>query len=399
MKVKKNTRYIIKKILIGVGIALILANLRKCNVYADSINAGSSNIQHNYCLCHGSSCNHSYEVVHCSSSELDRPRVTSFELGIKSTLVGADIFTFYDQQPQTEGYYFDGISFGFENLSNGDMLFLNIYNPRSPTSTLFNKFGISNSGYSFLYKDPITDYGNWSRSTYNNIYITEDYSRALDLYNSNIVSISSSYKYMSHVDNYYFVVFEPNDANYNFTSWISYIGSPWVMNQLNGDSYYSSFESNLYIIELDSSYSPTAVGIDIQLEDESNNLSINPQDYWLQGFASGGDSFLDDSCSDGGLCSENIESYIDFFKIPFDFINSLSRDKCQKILIPIPFVNGNIEINCLSSIFENVLGSNFYNIIFYLITGLYAYRITIMNIDTITDILNPTDDKLEVIDL
>lgn len=88
-----------------------------------------------------------------------------------------------------------------------------------------------------------------------------------------------------------------------------------------------------------------------------------------------------------------------FLSLPFNFIKSFYTTSCKPITLPIPFVSSNITIPCLSSHFKNVLGSSAYIFITTIINGFLVYRITLRNIDTFTDVADPENDKLEVIDL
>lgn len=377
--VKNDTRYIIKKIIIGVGIALILAFLKTNNVFADSI-------ANNYCY----KLNYTDEIIDCSTQDISN--YEPFQIGIKSTPVGDDVFTFYFYPPVSTNHY--EFSFGFENIENGDLLLIN---QKVYSSTFFTQIGFmpaSSGANLYTYNgSPTTDF---SASNFNFIYITEDYSRAYDLVNNPPSWIKSSpTPYLSNVNTYYFVS-GVSQSSYNFYNLFGGIQPSWVYNRLNGDTTFlnnaDNFDTTLHFFDENGDL----IG-DIQHTEESFNLPF-VEDYWLQGFQDSGDTFTDDTCSNGGICAENILTFIDFLKMPFNFLKSLNRNSCEPISIPFPFTNSSIQLNCLSSIFSSVLG-NFYSVLFYIITGLYAYRITILNIDTITDVFNPEDDKLEVVDL
>lgn len=76
----------------------------------------------------------------------------------------------------------------------------------------------------------------------------------------------------------------------------------------------------------------------------------------------------------------------------------LQQNTCSDIVAPLPFVNKNLTLPCLTPIYEDKFGS-FFDIYQVIITGIVAYWVT-MNIFLKTKKMSmPDDDRIEVLDL
>ena len=173
-------------------------------------------------------------------------------------------------------------------------------------------------------------------------------------------------------------------------------------------SQYSIFR-NAYINDLSNplnnslyyTYNTTDKDVNVQFlgnngiyEDFTKNFVLDLTDYFKDIISNGGEDFDSDKSS-----SSFITQILDILKIPFDFLSNLNRDSCKPISIPFSPLNTNFTLECLSSRFKSVLGEDIYNIFFLIISGIFAYRITLTNINSLSDVLDPDDDKLEVLEL
>lgn len=117
-------------------------------------------------------------------------------------------------------------------------------------------------------------------------------------------------------------------------------------------------------------------------------------DLFGEGFDAGGNKFGDIIDNK----NSSVYLFLDLLKLPFDFLNRLNKGTCSPISLPIPFIDSSISLPCMSTIFSNVLGS-FYAILQTLLSALIIYRVMIINVKCLIDVLKPTTGKLEVVDL
>ena len=196
------------------------------------------------------------------------------------------------------------------------------------------------------------------------------------------------------VDSYFPMYEGGNDmSGYQFYSYIIFNNPD---DNIDTKIYYNSILFDYYIIDDFYTYNENICTIDRNNDNIcfSVDFGSSVSNAWLKGFNDENADFANNTTTE-----DKISSVFDPIKIPFNWLKSLTNSTCNSLSLPIPFTNSSITLTCLSPRFKQVLGDSFYNIIFYIITGLYAYRITLMNIDTITDVLDPQDDKLEVIEL
>lgn len=508
----KDIRYIIKRILIGVGIAVLLFNLKQCNVYALE-----KNIYMNLTYSGSGSDPYFYRYGNYNgyySSALDFEFVSSnltkwnFQTYLQTYITSPYYYIVY-YNSNLNVYYYDIITFrkAYVNVDNINVVSLNIdfdnnrgiylysfvnstdindnsfnnafkhnsfflsdsnvindldiycdsissYSPTSVdisngydfytyyssnsggalvninNSSFWNDFEILDTNISNIYLDNNIIYGNGNFNAQVDLienqavyFVPKNYQTIEKTSIDNIDFINFPFQYKGSLKHGFFNIFNTNQLVFNYSpqsvlsssDYTSYdIDFPlyydnnsqdlnsiifFNQNQVNSSIKFDSTLFDYYIIDDMSNYKN-----DIDIIDTSGNsqsLSINfyktidemwqegltvDSDYWLAGFKNND-------------YQNNLDAYFDLFTIPFEWLRGLSRDRCTSISLPLPFVNSSITLDCLSSKFKSVLGNNFYNIMFYIITGLLAYRITIHNIDTLTDVLNPSDDKLEVVEL
>lgn len=83
---------------------------------------------------------------------------------------------------------------------------------------------------------------------------------------------------------------------------------------------------------------------------------------------------------------------------PLRLIESLASEECSPLTFPLPFVDENVSLNCMSSIYSTYFGS-FFTLYQLITTGLISYWILIRLFSKVKDFQNPNSDKVEVFDL
>lgn len=102
-------------------------------------------------------------------------------------------------------------------------------------------------------------------------------------------------------------------------------------------------------------------------------------------------SFFDDFKSDDYGLS-------DIITMPLTFIKGLSNASCYSLDLPLPFVEQNVQIPCMTSIYENYFGS-FLTLYQTITTGFIAYWVCVNIYRLVKNFKNPDDDKVEVMEL
>lgn len=510
MKTLKNdSRYILKKIIIGVGIALILAFINKNHVFAEQkeeINVGvfgfncpiqtdtnpyyttdysfeignyNINLKHQD-LKHDNKSYLSYISMVFSNSDGDYivytansfnpfsvDNVITYFYDLSSLDITSSGFTFYDSNnnitqlsanhtiPFSQFFtyttnsetnldfqnLFSNYNFWQEDCSNATGIYANNFfvNGGVPTySQYFNTLNYLLDNYTLVYSNiPISINGEEQipspviPSSYSEINLTgsegvyfvpKNYNQVPIEHIDSTDYIDFDYYYqgnikegwfpLNNIDKMFFsdLVFSSSslelrdsffpmyeDPNNTATGYNYYAYMIFNNSQENSTIYYNSQFFNAYKIEDFSTYkenicyynrNDNETCLDIDFASSYNNS-------WLQGFGEDNSNFVG-----GQEQNQNkLDNLFSIIKVPFNFLNSLKNYQCSSITLPIPFTNQSMTIECLSGKFREVLGETLFNIIYTIITAFYAYRITIMNIDTATDILDPSDDKLEVVDL
>lgn len=169
-------------------------------------------------------------------------------------------------------------------------------------------------------------------------------------------------------------------------------------NEVDSIIHYNSVLFDAYFIEDIQTYNEIICSINRDDEEIcfDMNFSADFENAWLKGFQDDEEGFV------GGLQEKlggRVSGFFDILKFPFNWLKSMTQTTCSPLVLPIPFLNGSFQLPCLSSIYSSVLGDTLYNVIFYIINGFIIYRVSIANVSTIKGVLDPNDDKIEVIDL
>ena len=82
---------------------------------------------------------------------------------------------------------------------------------------------------------------------------------------------------------------------------------------------------------------------------------------------------------------------------PLRLVNSLASSSCSPLVLPLPFVNQNATLPCMSSVYSRF--PTFLNLYQLITTGIIAYWVLIKIFGHVKGMQNPNDDKIEVFDL
>lgn len=88
----------------------------------------------------------------------------------------------------------------------------------------------------------------------------------------------------------------------------------------------------------------------------------------------------------------------DIITMPLTFIQGLSNNTCNSLNIPLPFVNQNVELPCMTSIYQNYFG-DFLNLYQTITTGFISYWVCINIFRLVQGFKNPDNDEIEVMEL
>lgn len=504
MKTLKNdTRYIIKRVLIGVLIAIILFNARKCGVYAytNEINVnGSTN----------SLVTNTSNLKYLSSYEDDDIKI-NYYLNNNVNFSDALIYTFdYSSEPDKIYFYFTqfrnvdlsllfqislGIERNIDPYSNNVVQFppnIFLYNTNNDvcntaTNCYNNNYfgtgsaftnngtnrnnnlyyydtvnhtlgtGFDSTSFSNYYKNgtisirginkdiplsvgsenyvpdnfPPSGYSELDLTGYQGvIFVPKNYSTMN--YNQ-LYNLDFNYYYKGRVRDGYFLLNNSNQHYYDtdilisdddyterngfytlakvqttegitttttieYSAFVVYNSSPtgdWQGDILPpyGESYvvYDSTLYDYYLVEDFSKFNQTICFYDF----ENNQICINVESLPTL------NDILDDansSTTNQDIPQQKINYILEFIKLPIRSLRRVAEGTCEAITLPIPIIGGTIQLNCLSSLFQNVLGSSF-EFFRLIINGLLLYRITIHNIKVFKDVLDPSNTGIEVINL
>lgn len=88
----------------------------------------------------------------------------------------------------------------------------------------------------------------------------------------------------------------------------------------------------------------------------------------------------------------------DIVTMPLSFIKKLSSSTCNNLSFPVPFVNQNVELPCMSSVYKTYF-SSFLALYQVITTGLIAYWCCVNIFRLVQGFKDPDKDEIEVLDL
>lgn len=503
MKTLKNdTRYIIKRVIIGVLIAILLFNARKCGVYAQTIelsnisasnNCSPLNLIYNYDI-------GTYSRWSCASTSFQVSRTLSYSnttlfydtyniknyANVGNSTYNIKYFILYDstndyyiiQNTNTNNYSTNTLVFNSVNNyidlhfgNTGSLVPSTIISDYSMTFTSDNNtYTLSNYNneifsynlgkislldldlsHTYIYDTnieglsliidnqiiqeyssfPPTGYQEINLSDYQGvIFVPKNYSTMNynDLYN-----LDFNYYYKGRVRDGYFLLNNSNQHYYNtnilisdddFTERNSFYTLARVLTT-EGITTTTTIEYSAFVVYNSSStgtwegdilpiYGETILYYDSTLYDyylveDFNTFNQNICFYDFENIqfcinVKSLPTLLDildtanDSTTKEQIPQQRINYILEFLKMPFRMLRDVSTGTCQSFSLPIPIIGGTIQLNCLSGLYENVLG-NGYTFLRLIINGLLLYRITLHNIKVFKDVLDPSNTGIEVVNL
>lgn len=88
----------------------------------------------------------------------------------------------------------------------------------------------------------------------------------------------------------------------------------------------------------------------------------------------------------------------DIVTLPLTFIQGLANASCSELSLPLPFVDEDVELPCMSAIYENYFGP--FLTIYQIITfGIVGYWVCVNTLRLVNNFKNPDNDEVEVMDL
>ena len=116
------------------------------------------------------------------------------------------------------------------------------------------------------------------------------------------------------------------------------------------------------------------------LEDDDTDEATNTAGDFFSGFES--DTF--------GLTS--------IITAPLAIIQSITSSSCNELGLPLPYVNKNLTLPCMGTIYQNTFG-NFLTVYQTITFGIVAYWICVRIFNKVKDFKNPEKDEIEVLEL
>lgn len=169
----------------------------------------------------------------------------------------------------------------------------------------------------------------------------------------------------------------------------------WINNQHNpyGTSYVYVNEDyyDYYLISDYDSFNQTLDFTDFNQENTTLFISSLPTFDDLVS-----SSISDTEFDDISGTKQRINKILGFVKLPINFFSRLPDLQCEPLSAPFPHGNFNIELPCLSSSFENFMGSTLFNIVRLIINGLLSYRVISGLVVFTYSRLDPKDMRLDV---
>lgn len=141
------------------------------------------------------------------------------------------------------------------------------------------------------------------------------------------------------------------------------------------------------------------------INNKLNDMNTNQQNT-TNAIDNMNDNIMDDNVDDSVDTTQN---FFDDFKenshglsgiitAPLRLINSLSSSSCSPLSFPLPFVNKQVTLPCMSTIYSSYFNS-FLTIYRIITDGLIGYWVCINLLRIIKGLQNPSSDKIEVLDL
>jgi hypothetical protein len=84
---------------------------------------------------------------------------------------------------------------------------------------------------------------------------------------------------------------------------------------------------------------------------------------------------------------------------PLSLIQSLSSQQCSSVVLPLPYVDEDLTLPCMTTIYNNMFGNVFMTLYQTITTGVIAYWIVVDLFATVKSFKDPDEDRIEVVNL
>ena len=163
---------------------------------------------------------------------------------------------------------------------------------------------------------------------------------------------------------------------------------PWSINfQLAGTVTFIPNEDNQDVVDAIEEGNQSQNETNDKLDDLNDNITNSDSSGATD---SAGSFFEDFKDNDYGLS--------DIVTMPLEFIKGLSGTSCYLLELPLPFVDKDVEIPCMTSIYETYFGS-FLTLYQIITTGFISYWVCVNIYGLVKGFKDPDTDKVEVMDL
>lgn len=130
-----------------------------------------------------------------------------------------------------------------------------------------------------------------------------------------------------------------------------------------------------------------------------NNQIINKQQQTIDSINDSNTSQATSSASDFfSNFTTNNHGLTGIITAPLSAIQSLTSSTCSDLVLPLPFVNQNLTLPCMRSIYDQHFG-NFMTIYDTITLGIISYWVMVRIFALVKDFKNPEHDEIEVVDL
>ncbi|MEE0699850.1 MAG: hypothetical protein U0M66_04615 [Bacilli bacterium] len=129
--------------------------------------------------------------------------------------------------------------------------------------------------------------------------------------------------------------------------------------------------------------------------DEANKQAKETNDYLKDDDTSGANSEAESFFSGFTTDTHGLTSII---TAPLELIGNIAGSKCSPLQVPLPYVNTNLTLPCMGTIYKQYFG-NLFSVYQVITFGFVAYWVCVRIFALVKDFKNPDHDEIEVMDL
>lgn len=216
------------------------------------------------------------------------------------------------------------------------------------------------------------------------------------VYNSNQQCNFNGSNYKGHVSQIYFRIIADNQLDQYSGSFYLNASTSHSVELINYQANFEGFPINFTNDYTDDINELKDILSDSTTEQEKTNekldeLNDNITNSDISGASdSAGGFFTDFENDDYGLS--------DIVTLPLTFIQGLANASCSDLELPLPFVDEDVLLPCMSAIYEDYFGP--FLTIYQIITfGIVGYWVCVNTLRLVNNFKNPDNDEVEVMDL